>query len=54
MIKAKASIKWIDIKLKLKKEWKKTNADKKEKTESNIVEFPRPDRSFPKGSGDGV
>ena len=37
MIKAKASIKWIDIKLKLKKEWKKTNADKKEKT--NVIPF---------------
>ena len=31
MIKPKPSVNWIDIKLKLNKEWKKADADKKEK-----------------------
>tara|TARA_S200002703_G_C3594704_1_gene182694 strand:+ start:386 stop:508 length:123 start_codon:yes stop_codon:yes gene_type:complete len=37
MIRAKPSVKWIDIRIKLKKERTKTNANKKEKT--NIVPF---------------
>ena len=38
MIKPKPSVNWIDIKLKLNKEWKKADADKKEKrkTETNL------------------
>ena len=31
MIKPKPSVNWIDIKVKLIKEWKKADADKKEK-----------------------
>ena len=36
MIKPKPSVNWIDIKLKLIKEWKKTDADKKEKKKNTI------------------
>ena len=43
MIKPKASVKWIDIKLKLKQEWNKKNADKKEKKKSNIIRLVRSD-----------
>tara|TARA_A100001015_G_scaffold13332_1_gene15592 strand:+ start:1023 stop:1151 length:129 start_codon:yes stop_codon:yes gene_type:complete len=36
MIKPKPSVNWIDIKLKLNKEWKKADADKKEKKKNTI------------------
>ena len=36
MIKPKPSVNWIDIKLKLIKEWKKADAAKKEKKKNTI------------------
>ena len=36
MIKPKPYVNWIDIKLKLIKEWKKADADKKEKKKNTI------------------
>ena len=43
MIKAKSSVKWIDIKLKLKMEWK-TNGRKKEQRDNVIIPFTRSKR----------
>lgn len=53
MKKNNHDVEWIDISDKLIKEWKIAN-EKKEETESNIIEFPRPDGSFPEGSGEGA
>ena len=39
MIKPKPSVNWIDIKLKLNKEWKKADADKKAAAEFSESDF---------------